>query len=262
MNDDTRKRIWFFDFDGTLSLIVPERSAAVIHPVCKELLRELASTPNEQVAVLSSRLLDDLIPRVAVAGVFLGGGSGVEWVVEGKDRWIIDKKLETRLTAAREKILPHIMKLTAISGTEVEDKIWSVAIHTRKCNDESRMYTASMVENLRSQLNVRISRGPEVFEMQFLPEIDKAYGVQEFCKCLGFDPSDGEFVYAGDDENDAAAMEWVLQHRGVAFTVGNAPLVPGAIVVESPESLAEAIHKLFRQEGKNGAEVKSCTFSK
>jgi trehalose 6-phosphate phosphatase len=262
MNDDARKRVWFFDFDGTLSLIVPERSAAVIHPACKTLLRELASTPTEHVAVLSSRLLDDLIPRVAVAGVFLGGGSGVEWIIEGKDRWIVDKKLETRLTAAREKILPRIMKLTAISGMEIEDKIWSVAIHTRKCNDESRIHTALMAENLRSELNVRISRGPEVFEVQLLPEIDKAYGVRELCAFLGFDPSHGEIVYAGDDENDATAMEWVLQHGGVAFTVGNAPLVPGARVVESPESLAEAIHKLFRQEGENGTEVKSCISSK
>lgn len=262
MNNDTRKRVWFFDFDGTLSLIVPERSSAVIHPACKELLRELASTPTEQVAVLSSRLLDDLIPRVAVAGIFLGGGSGVEWIVEGKNRWIVDKELETRLTAAREKILPHIMKLALIPGIEIEDKKWSAAIHTRKCNDKSRMYTASMVENLRSNLNLKISRGPEVIEVQFLHEIDKAYGVQELCKFLGFDPSHGEIVYAGDDENDAAAMEWVLQHGGVAFTVGNAPLVPGASVVEGPESLAEAIYNVLRQEEENGEEVKSCTFSK
>jgi hydroxymethylpyrimidine pyrophosphatase-like HAD family hydrolase len=103
---------------------------------------------------------------------------------------------------------------------------------------------------------------PEVIEVQFLPEIDKAYAVQELCKFLGFDPSHGEIAYAGDDENDAVAMEWVLQHGGVAFTVGNAPLVHGSSVVEGPESLVEAIFNVLRKEGENGAEVKSCTFSK
>ena len=245
MNGIPLKRLWFFDFDGTLSSIVPERSEAFIHPACKKLLEELVARPLERVAVLSSRLLDDLIPRVGVPGVFLGGGSGVEWVVQGKERWTIDEKFEKRLNTARAQLLPRIMELTLIPGIEIEDKKWSVAIHTRKSADDSRMQIGAIMETWRASKTARIFKGPEVIELPFLPEIDKAFGVRALCTLLGFDPSRGKLVYAGDDENDAIAMQWVLRHGGIAFTVDHVPLVPGAIVVEGHEALAGEIRRLL-----------------
>ncbi len=245
MNVVPWKRLWFFDFDGTLSPIVPERSEAMIHPACKKLLEELVVRANECVAVLSSRLLDDLIPRVGVPGVFMGGGSGTEWFVEGKGRWVADKKLENRLKIARGELLPKILKLGVMPGIEIEDKKWSVAVHTRKCTDDSRKKIAAIMEMWRASNMVRIFGGPEVKELPFLPEIDKAFGVRALCTFLGFDQSKGELVYAGDDENDALAMQWVIQQGGVAFTVDHIFLTTGAVVVESPEGLAGEVRRLF-----------------
>jgi len=262
MNCGSCKRLWFFDFDGTLSLIVPERSEAIIHPACKKLLEELVGRDHECVAVLSSRLLDDLIHRVGVPGVFLGGGSGIEWFVEGKGRWIVDEKLEKRLNTARAQLLPRITKLAVMPGIEIEDKKWSVAIHTRKSNDDSRREIAAIMEMWRASKKARFFKGPEVTELQFLPEIDKAFGVRALCTFLGFDQFKGELVYAGDDENDAIAMQWVLRHGGIAFMVDHIPLAPGAMVVEGPESLAGEIRRLFGLGCGKEEEVKSCTISK
>jgi trehalose 6-phosphate phosphatase len=259
MNRFRPKRLWFFDFDGTLSPIVPERSQAVIHPDCKNLLEELVATPHERVAVLSSRLLDDLIPRVGVAGVFLGGGSGVEWIVDGKERWIADNDLKDRLKSAREKLIPHITKMSNIPGIDIEDKKWSFAIHTRNSSFTSKRRIALLVKKVITSLNIRMFRGPEVIEIPLLPEIDKSFGVQALCKFLDFNPFNGDIVYAGDDENDATAMDWVLQRGGIAFTVGHAPLVPGARVVEDPEALAGAIRQLIDREREKRIEVKLCT---
>jgi len=36
------RSLWVFDFDGTLSPIVEDRHAARIHPMCRELLKDLA----------------------------------------------------------------------------------------------------------------------------------------------------------------------------------------------------------------------------
>jgi trehalose 6-phosphate phosphatase len=262
MNGIPWKRLWFFDFDGTLSPIVPERSEAFIHPSCKKLLEELVARPLECVAVLSSRLLDDLITRVAVPGVFLGGGSGVEWVVQGKERWTVDEKLEKQLNMARAQLLPRIMELALIPGIEIEDKKWSVAIHTRKSTNDYRRQIAAIIKTWRASKAARIFKGPDVIELPFLPEIDKAFGVRALCKFLGFDPSKGELVYAGDDENDAIAMQWVLQHGGIAFTVDRISLAPGAMVVEGPEALAGEIRRLFGSRCGKGLEVKSCTISR
>lgn len=67
-----RRRLWVFDFDGTLSPIVPDRTAARLHPECRELLNELVRAPGRFVAVLSSREIEDLSRRVPLPGVFPG----------------------------------------------------------------------------------------------------------------------------------------------------------------------------------------------
>lgn len=56
---------------------------------------------------------------------------------------------------------------------------------------------------------------------------------------------------SGDDENDAVAMEWVIRHGGVAFSIGSQPLAQGAIPVASPEALVREVWKLA---GLNGDE--------
>jgi trehalose 6-phosphate phosphatase len=78
--------LWVFDFDGTLSPIVPDRAAARLHRECERMLRFLARSPWNRVAVLSSRTLDDVGSRVPVPGVFIGGASGLEWRFPGGHR--------------------------------------------------------------------------------------------------------------------------------------------------------------------------------
>jgi len=249
MNNSTPwKKLWFFDFDGTLSPIVSERSKAMIHRDCKKLLEELVAKPFECVAVISSRLLDDLIPRVGVSGVFLGGGSGVEWYVEGKDRWTFSKKMEKRLQWVRAKAIPRIMEISKIPGIEIEDKKWSVAVHTRKGNTGAKRKVVLFVEDICTALKLKTFKGPEVIELQLLPEIDKAFGVRALCEYLRFRPVEGSLFYAGDDENDATAMRWVLQRGGIALTVGHVPVAAGTGIVRDSEALVREIRNL---EGKN-----------
>lgn len=80
-------RLWVIVRDGTLSPLVQEWRDARILPQARDLLRKLAAKPGERVALLSSRVLDDLITRVDVRGVCLGGASSVEWLLPGGKRW-------------------------------------------------------------------------------------------------------------------------------------------------------------------------------
>jgi trehalose 6-phosphate phosphatase len=59
-------------------------------------------------------------------------------------------------------------------------------------------------------------------------------------------------VYAGDDENDATAMEWVIRQGGMAFSVGKKAIIPDAIHVPGPEMLAAEIRRLFKVNGNHG----------
>jgi trehalose 6-phosphate phosphatase len=105
-----------------------------------------------------------------------------------------------------------------------------------------------MLEPLLKELNgtsdVRVYRGPSVVEVQLLRNASKSFGVRTICRILEFDPSKDRILYAGDDENDAVAMRWVLRKGGVVFSVGGAARVPGARVVENPVALARAVGAL------------------
>lgn len=246
------QKLWIFDFDGTLSTLVPDRNKAAIDSECKKLLRELVMVPLNRVAVLSSRSLEDLIPRVQTPEVFLGGGSGAEWSIYGGHRLMVAGGYKERLNRIRNDTITPIKKISAIPGIELEDKKWSMAIHTREASPKSKKIFFHRLKEWKPPFEIRLLHGPEVIEIQFLPELNKTFGVRIFCELNKFDPQHGMLVYAGDDENDALAMKFVQKLGGLVFTVGEHPLVPEARVVKGPSFLAQEIRKLAGLKGGKG----------
>jgi trehalose 6-phosphate phosphatase len=239
-----RRSLWVFDFDGTLSPIVADRHAARIHPMCRELLKELARMPTHFVVVLSSREIEDLAKRVPLPRVILGGASGLEWRLPGGHRIRPGEPFEARREKVRGALAPLLSRLSHIPGVDVEDKGWSIAIHHRHVLPEIAAMLEPLLKELEGTPDVRVYRGPSVVEVQLLRNVNKSFGVRTICRIIGFDPSKDRILYAGDDENDAVAMRWVLRKRGIAFSVGDAAHVPGARVVEHPVALARAVADL------------------
>ncbi len=242
---DAKEKIWFFDFDGTLAPIVPERSHAELHPECGKLLNKLLQNPLNHVAVLSSRKLEDLSPRLPLDGLFLGGSSGTEWQVPGGHRMTLSGKASIRLRAIRKKMLPEIREIANLPGVVIEDKKWSVAIHTRKASGAMKLVLSSRLSLWRPAYRIRMYRGPEVYEIQLIPGINKSFGVRILCKFLKFKPYPEGLLYAGDDENDAMAMRFVSRLGGTAITVGEQPLIPSSRLVEDQEGLAREVCRMI-----------------
>ena len=238
------RSLWVFDFDGTLSPIVEDRHAARIHPMCRELLKGLARMPLHFVVVLSSREIEDLAKRVPLPRVILGGASGLEWRLPGGHRIRPGDPFEDRREKARAALDPLLTRLSHIPGVDVEDKGWSVAVHHRHVLPGVVPMLTPLLDELEEMPDIRVFRGPSVAEVQLLRNVSKSFGVRTICQIIGFDPSKDRILYAGDDQNDALAMRWVLRKKGIAFSVGNAAHVPGARVVENPVALARAVADL------------------
>ncbi len=239
-----QRSLWVFDFDGTLSSIVPDRTEARLHRDCERMIRFLARSPWNRVAVLSSRKLDDIVSRVPVPGVFVGGGSGLEWMFPGGRRIGPGSASEALLAAKRRTVFPIIEEAASIPGVEVEDKRWSVAIHYRNASPRSFRRRVSLLQRLRNRKGIKVFRGPEVVEVQMLGGGGKSAGVRRLCRLADWDPSGERIVYAGDDENDAVAIRWVLSKGGDGIVVGNRITVPKARHVEGPADLARAVREL------------------
>ncbi len=234
-------RLWVFDFDGTLAAIVPDRAAARLDPDALAVLRDLCADPRSRVAVLSTRALDDLASRVPVPGVILGASSGLEWRLPGGRRILPGDGTRRKLEDARARVRPLLGRLGTVPGVELEDKRWSVAVHYRRVRPEAMPTLVPLLEELDRCPKVRVYSGPMAAEVQLVRSVGKALGVRLLCRFLKFDAGRDRLFYAGDDENDAAAMRWVLAHNGTVFAVGRQVRVPGALAVDGPPGLARAV---------------------
>lgn len=252
MQVDGSRCLWVFDFDGTLSPLVPDRNAARLHPASRALLKRLAGDRWNIVAVLSSRSLEDLAARVPVPGLFLGGGSGLEWRLPGGHRMLPGGEAERRLKKAREAVLPALARLSAFPGVELEDKGWSAAVHFRHVLPEALAMLHPLMRELRMHPGIRVFEGPAAAEVQFFRSVNKSFGIRRLCRILKFDPSCGRILFAGDDENDAVAMKWVIRKKGTAIAVGGRVRVAGARIVEGPAGLAQAVLKMADAGGPGG----------
>jgi trehalose 6-phosphate phosphatase len=238
------RSLWVFDFDGTLSRIVPDRRAAWLDAECERMLRFLQASPWNQVAVISSRTLDDLASRIPVPMMPMGGASGMEWELPGGYRSRPEPTVVEMLARNRRAVGALLNEFAAISGVEIEDKGWSVAIHFRDATSKSFRRRTVLLQRLRTVPGIRVYRGHEVVEVPLLSGGNKAAGVRRLCQLIGWDFSRDRLVYAGDDENDATAIRWVLGRGGAAIVVGNRISDPGAGCAEEPADLAAAVYAL------------------
>ena len=67
-----------FDYDGTLTPIVPRPEDAVLSPRVKSLLAEVAAMDGYLAGIVSGRSLADLRERVAITGLVYAGNHGLE----------------------------------------------------------------------------------------------------------------------------------------------------------------------------------------
>lgn len=251
-----KNRFWVFDFDGTVSNLVPDRNAAVLETECRSLLSNLARDPDQVVAVISSRSLEDLRHRVNIDRIILAGSSGLEWVIPGSHRLGPDARAVRRLERERRRFLPSLRRITRIPGIELEDKFWSAAIHFRNADWEDRRAASRGLSNLQLLHGMAVHYGPDVAEVQFLAEVSKKTAIKTFVRLNQSRYEAGNILYAGDDQNDAQAIKWVLAHNGIAYTVGNRINIPGSHTVDKPRDLARSIRREYYSENSGKHVVK------
>jgi len=208
------------------------------------------------VAILSSRSLEDLLPRVPVPRVILGGGSGLEWRLPGGQRILPGRDEVAGAKKGRKLISPVLKEISSLPGTDLEDKGWSIAVHYRNVSPDAGSILGPLLEKVRRRKEIRMFEGPSVAEIQLVPGWEKSRGLASLCRFLRIDPSGGRIVYAGDDENDGTAMRWAISRKGTALAVGIRPRVPGARVVWGPAALAKAVRRIARLSGSEEGEKK------
>jgi trehalose 6-phosphate phosphatase len=167
------------------------------------------------------------------------------------EQFLADPNLADRLSRYRKVIISNLRVMEQIPGIELEDKKWSIAVHVLQASPAGRNLADAYLRRLRDRRILHFFKGREAYEIPFLPGMSKVIGVKRIAEILSSNRDHTGMVYAGDDENDATAMKWVVQRGGMAFAVGKRAIIPAARYVSSPKALALEIRRLFKVKGNN-----------
>jgi trehalose 6-phosphate phosphatase len=176
-----------FDFDGTLSPIVADRTRARMRASTRALLAEACAL--YPCAVISGRARADvtrLLDGVRVR--FVVGNHGIE---PSKGRAAF-----ARATAAMRNAL--VAELGHVSGIDVEDKTLSLAIHYRKARNKREARTA--IERAIASLSAppRIVAGKQVVNVLPPGAPHKGIALAELRRAARVDTA----IFVGDDVTD------------------------------------------------------------
>jgi trehalose 6-phosphate phosphatase len=238
------------DFDGTISPIVEDPAAARPLPGIVDLLGPLADR-YAAVALISGRPATYLASHAAAPGVRYLGMYGLEEVVEG--RVLVDPRLEAAqpAVAAARRDLEADPAVTAC-GAHIEDKRYSVAVHTRRVADPDRWAApiGAAAREVAARHGLEVVPGRMVWELRPAVRSDKGDAVRRVVA----ESAALEVVVTGDDLGDLAAFAAVagLTAEGgdglrVAVRSAEAPpalLAEADLVVEGPAGVLDFLQRL------------------
>jgi alpha,alpha-trehalase len=208
----------FLDYDGTLSPIADRPEDARLPGRTRVVLAALARLCP--VAIVSGRARADVEAMVGLDGIVYAGCHGFDIAGPG-------------LTPPRypeaERAVPVLAALAAglrsrlggVEGVRVEEKGYSVAIHTRlvapELEDEVRAVVAGQVSR---RPGVRLTSGKKVLEVVPRVDWDKGHAVRWLLAALGLDGRGVVPIYMGDDLTDEDAFR-AMKGVGVGIVVGS-----------------------------------------
>jgi trehalose 6-phosphate phosphatase len=238
------------DFDGTLSPVVDDPQAARPLQGVVELLEPLARR-FAAVALISGRPAPYLAEHVAATGVRYLGLYGLQEMYEGQVR--VDPRLEEarpRVAAAAAALRdsPAVRE----SGAWLEDKVYAIAVHTRRVPDRDRWTEPvdQLARQIAEEYGLELIPGKLVWELRPPVRSDKGDAVRRVVAESGA----RAVVVVGDDLGDLPAFAAVAGlaaegHDGLRVAVRSeeAPaqlLASADVVLEGPEGVLDFLRRL------------------
>jgi trehalose 6-phosphate phosphatase len=187
------RTLYAFDFDGTLAPIVSDPEQAGLSTETSRLLNELAQIVPT--AIISGRSIADLQTRVKINGNLLIGNHGVEGLGVKKDAIAKAKGICQGWSLQLDR---DWGALKSDSGTFVENKIYSLALHYRRSRNKkkAKLELFSKIEKL--QPAPRVILGKSV--MNLIPSGGPHKGVALLEAMMKLDLKCA--LYIGDDDTD------------------------------------------------------------
>jgi trehalose 6-phosphate phosphatase len=246
------------DFDGTLSPIVDDPTAAHIHPDAADVLVGLAREVAA-VAVITGRPARQVLDLGGLEDVGrLLGEAGTDLHVFGQygnERWSSSNR---RILSPRppkglatfERELTGVLRRHDAAEAYLEDKGLAVAVHTRRLPDPDAAFQRLLpaISDLAKRCELVVEPGRNVIEV-------RSHGMHKglAVRTLVDEVDAGGFLFAGDDLGDLEAFEAVGELRAggmptllvCSASSEESALVPlSDVVVKGPEGVLDLLRQL------------------
>lgn len=204
------------DFDGTLVPIAPHPDAIIVAPDLPDLLKGLAKTLDNRVAIITGRTHADLSRHLDVTAFPVAASHGAQFSKAG----IVD--VEQLISAeGLDPVRPKLAALVAgLPGVRIEDKGTALAVHVRDNPGCQADLFRQMQDELTSHQGLSIKSGKAILEVSLAGK-NKGTAVHAVMQQPGWQGATP--VMLGDDTTDDAGMEVVKQYGGLGIQVGEGP---------------------------------------
>lgn len=230
-----------FDYDGTLTPLTAHPRLACLSPAMRQLLHDLAGLPRVPVGVISGRMLEDVRSKVNLPSLYYGGTSGLE--LDLRSVAIVHPEVglgRALVREAAELLTPIVCRYP---GAWLERKSLGLTLHFRNVLPVLQRPLCAQARRIFRPTSAawRLVDGACALEITPALGWTKASAVRAIRAHLGGDPL---LLYAGDDNNDADALECVASSGGVTFGVGPRAPTNAACHLDGPRDIQTLLEKL------------------
>ena len=240
------------DYDGTLTPIVDRPEDAVISLSMRQKVKELAAVCT--LVIISGRDLKDVRELVGIDSLIYAGSHGFD--ISGPEGVDISFRQGDDLLPVLDTAEKQLRaSLDGISGSAVERKKYSIAVHYRLVAESDITRVETIVDTtLADHKSLVKGSGKKVFELRPDIDWDKGKALLWIIDALGFELNKTVPVYIGDDTTDEDAFA-VIGWNGIGIVVSEGKIddmTSARYSLANTEEVGSFLQKLNRLISKGG----------
>ncbi len=182
---------------------------------------------------------------VPVPGLWIVGNHGAEMLAPDATTSAVDPDVAAHAPAL-ERLAAALAPLAATPGVLVENKRWSLSLHTRLAPPDARAEVVARARALGEDAGLRVDAGKSVLEFKAPVEVDKGTATLALLRQLGALDGAARAFAAGDDATDEHLFRRLRDAAPTALTVRVGDDVPtwAEYRVETPNALGTFLRDL------------------